>query len=70
MSSIKKHLRNIEVEIFKLIQNGHVTEPDEFVAMSDVEATVNQARKVFERTKNINGTVTSMKELVNGSGIS
>jgi len=66
MSSIKKHLRNIEVEIFKLNQNGHVTEPDEFVAMSDVEAAVNRASKVFERTKNINGTVTSMKELDNG----
>jgi len=66
MSSIKKHLRNIEVEVFKLNQNGHVTEPDEFVAMTDVEAAVNQARKVFERTKDINGAVTSMKELVNG----
>lgn len=54
------------MEIFKLNQNGHVTEPDEFVAMTDVEAAVNQARKVFERTKNINGTVTSMKELDNG----
>jgi len=53
MSSIKEHLGKIEEEIFKLNQDGHITESDEFVAITDIEIAINSARKVFERTKNI-----------------
>ena len=53
MSSIKEHLENMEFEIHRMNQDGQVTEPDEFVAMTDIEMAVNEARKVFERTKKI-----------------
>lgn len=32
-----------------------MTEPNEFVAVKDIEIAIHEARKVFERTKNING---------------
>ena len=31
MSSIKEHLENMEFQIHRMNQDGHVTEPDEFV---------------------------------------
>jgi hypothetical protein len=53
MSSIKEHLENMEVQIHGINQDGHVTEPDEFVVVTDIEIAINDAHKVFERTKNI-----------------
>ncbi|MHC4790334.1 MAG: hypothetical protein ACYS8Y_02680 [Planctomycetota bacterium] len=51
ISSIKEHLDNIADELNKLSQ--YTTGPDEFVAVNDIELAVYNARKVFERTKNI-----------------
>lgn len=53
MSSIKEHLENMEFEIHRINQDGHVIEPDEFVAVNDIGLAVHEARKVFERTKSI-----------------
>lgn len=53
MSSIKKHFDNILKETIALHRKKYVTEPDEFVAINDIEIAVHEARKVFERTKNI-----------------
>jgi len=53
MSSIKEHLENMEFQIHRINQDGHVTEPDEFVVVTGIEMAINEARKVFERTKNI-----------------
>jgi len=53
MSSIKEHLENMEFQIHRMNQDGHVTEPDEFVIVADIEIAINEARKAFERTKNI-----------------
>ncbi len=53
MSSIKEHLENMEFQIHRINQDGHVTEPDEFVVVTDIEIAINEARKVFERTQNI-----------------
>jgi len=53
MSSIKEHLENMEFQIHRINQDGHVTEPDEFVIVTGIETAINEARKVFERTKNI-----------------
>ena len=53
MSSIKEHLENMEVQIHRINQDGHVTEPDEFVIVTGIEIAINEARKVFERTKNV-----------------
>ncbi len=59
MSSIKKHLDRI-LAITKQLNEEHTTEADEFVAVdeikqavNEVELTVHEARKAFERTKNI-----------------
>ena len=54
MSSIKEHLDKILGETNELSVDGHTTEPDEFTAVKDIEIAVCEARKVFERTKNIN----------------
>ena len=51
MSSIKEHLENMEFQIHRMNQDGHVTEPDEFVIVTGIEIAINEARKVFERTK-------------------
>jgi len=58
MSSIKEHLNNLLDETRQL--SSHVTEVNEFVAVDDIrqainelELTIYQARKTFERTKEI-----------------
>lgn len=33
--------------------SAHTTEPDEYTAVKDIELAIHEARKVFERTKNI-----------------
>jgi len=53
MSSIKEHLDNILKETIALHREKYITGPDEFVAINDIEIAVHEARKVFERTKNI-----------------
>ena len=53
MSTIKKHLDKMLNETKKLNSEKHVTEADEFTAVNDIELTIHEARKVFERTKNI-----------------
>ncbi|MCK5605978.1 hypothetical protein KAR91_29035 [Candidatus Pacearchaeota archaeon] len=53
MSTIKKHLENILAETAKLNMDNHVTEPDEFATITDIEIAVYAVRKVFERTKKI-----------------
>lgn len=51
MDSVKEHLDNILNEVHLL--NHCTTEPDEFVAVHEIELAVHNATKVFERTKNI-----------------
>lgn len=53
MSNIKKHFDNILKETITLHREKYITGPDEFVAINDIEIAVHEARKVFERTKNI-----------------
>ena len=59
MASINEHLENILKETTALL-NGHTTSPDEFLAVDEIEQAVNkmklavhEARKVYERTKDI-----------------
>ncbi len=52
----KQTIRDI---IHDLLDDVHVlstqsTEPDEFVAVNDIEIAIHEAEKTFERTKNIN----------------
>ena len=35
------------------LQDEHADQPDEFIAVNDIELAVHEARKVFERTKRI-----------------
>ncbi len=49
MKEITEHLDNILKETKALQQKKCMTEPDEFVAVSDIERAVQKARKVFER---------------------
>lgn len=51
MSSIKKHLEKMLDETTRLNLDGHVTEPDEFVAVNEIERAIHNARIVFERMK-------------------
>ena len=51
MSTISDHLINIQETLDIMNSQGLVTEPDEFVAVKDIEIAVNRAKKVFERTK-------------------
>lgn len=59
MSTIKEHLEKILKETSVLL-NEHTTSPDEFLAAAEIEQAVNkmqlachEARKVYERTKDI-----------------
>ena len=49
--TIKEILDSIDLAIHQL--NGQTTEADEFAAVKDIEIAVYEARKVFERTKDI-----------------
>ena len=51
--TIKEILASIDLAIAQLNEGGYVTEADEFAAVKDIEIAVYEARKVFERTKNI-----------------
>lgn len=51
--TIKEILDSIDFAICQLNKQGYVTEPDEFSAVKDIEIAVYEARKVFERTKDI-----------------
>ena len=51
--TIEETLDSIDLAISQLNQNGYVTEADEFAAVKDIEIAVYEARKVFERTKDI-----------------
>lgn len=51
--TIKGILDNIDLAIEQLNRSGCVTEPDEFAAVKDIEIAIYEARKVFERTKDI-----------------
>ena len=51
MSTISDHLFDIQETLDIMNRQGLVTEPDEFVAVKDIEIAVNRAKKVFERTK-------------------
>ena len=55
MSSIKEHLENMEFQIHRMNQDGHVTEPDEFVVVSEIKQKVDEAEVVFNRTKSVEG---------------
>jgi len=51
MSTIAEHLAEIERQIHQLNIEGHVTEADEFIVISDLEIAIHEVRKVFERMK-------------------
>lgn len=58
MNTIKNHLDNLLDETRQL--SSHITEANEFVVVDDIRQAINnlemaihEARKVFERTKNI-----------------
>ena len=44
-------LDNMTSEVLKL--EGLMTEPDEFVAVEDIKIKIDDARTVFERTKDV-----------------
>ena len=53
MSSIRKHLSNIQDELDALTIDGHRSRADEYAASKEVEFAVHELRKVFERTQDI-----------------
>ena len=48
MSEPFEHIKVIMDELQDLQTDGHITEPDEFVAINDVEVAVHALRRSFE----------------------
>lgn len=48
MSTIEKHLHQIEDILKWMDDEKHVREPNEFVAVEEIRIAVHEARKVFE----------------------
>jgi len=53
MSSIKEHIDVLFEELHKIQADGHITEPNEFVAFNDIDLAVNDLRKALEQTKDL-----------------
>jgi len=58
LKTIKDHFAAILNEVHLMSLKGYVTQPDEFVAVNEIELAVYEARKVFER----NGKIEKEKE--------
>jgi len=53
----KQTIRDIISDLLNSVQvlDKLKTEPDEYIAVLDIEIAIRNAQKTFERTKNING---------------
>ena len=53
MSTLKNHFDDLYRAIKGINENGHVDQADEFSAMAELQDAIHQARKTFERTKDM-----------------